>query len=50
MPVILGNHSEPQPDVMLLKPAADRYRKKLPRAEDVYLLIEVSETSLALDR
>jgi Uma2 family endonuclease len=49
-PVSLDEHSEPQPDLMLLKPAAHRYRESHPRPEDVYLLVEVSDTTLALDR
>src|ERR1700678_3366794 len=30
-PVRLDDHSEPEPDLMLLKPAADFYRKRHPR-------------------
>lgn len=40
--------SAPQPDVAWVK--AKSYRDQRPSAEDVYLLIEVSETSLAYDR
>src|SRR5712672_3653961 len=42
-PVHLDHHSEPQPDLMLLKPASDFYRKRHPKPEDVFLLIEVSD-------
>ena len=49
-PVHLSDDSEPQPDLLLLKPSADFYRKRHPRPEDVCLLIEVSDTSLATDR
>lgn len=49
-PVRLDDHSEPQPDLMLVKPAPDFYRKRHPQAEDVFLLIEVSDTSLTVDR
>ena len=49
-PVALDKHSEPQPDVLLLKPAPNRYRQSHPRPEDVFLLVEVSDTTLALDR
>lgn len=48
-PVRLDDHSEPQPDLMLLKSAADFYRRRHPQPEDVYLLVEVSDTTLALD-
>ena len=49
-PVRLDDHSEPQPDLMLLKPALDYYRRRHPQPADVFLLIEVSETSLTTDR
>jgi Uma2 family endonuclease len=49
-PLHLGEHSEPQPDVMLLKPDPDYYRKRHPVAADVFLLVEVSDTTLELDR
>jgi Uma2 family endonuclease len=49
-PVRLDDHSEPQPDLMLLKPVADFYRKRHPQPEDVFLLIEVSDTTLTTDR
>ena len=40
-PVSLPPDSEPQPDILLLKPRPDRYRNALPTAADVMLLIEV---------
>jgi Uma2 family endonuclease len=49
-PVNLGEFSEPQPDLMLLKRRADFYSGKIPEAADVLLLIEVSDTSLAFDQ
>ena len=49
-PVHLDDHSEPQPDLLLLKPSPDFYRKRHPQPEDVFLLIEVSDTSLTTDR
>ena len=48
-PVRLDEHSEPQPDLVLAKPMADA-RKRHPRPEEVYLLIEVSDTTLETDR
>jgi Uma2 family endonuclease len=42
--------SEPQPDLMLLKPRADRYSSSLPSATDVMVLIEVSDKTLEYDR
>ena len=46
----LGLHSEPQPDVVLLRPRPDHYETALPGPESVLLLIEVGDTSLAYDR
>jgi Uma2 family endonuclease len=49
--VRLGRHSEPQPDLALLRPRADGYRGGLPPlAEDVLLLIEVADSTLRMDR
>jgi hypothetical protein len=49
-PVHLEDHSEPQPDLMLLKPAVDDYDSRHPKPEDVFLLIEVSDSTLETDR
>ena len=49
-PLALDDHSEPEPDVMLLKPAADDYTSRHPRPQDVFLLIEVSDTTIEYDR
>ena len=49
-PVRLGNYSDLQPDVAILRYREDDYFGKPPAAEDVLLVIEVSETSLAYDR
>ena len=49
-PLRLADDSEPQPDVMLLRPAADSYRSAHPRPADVLLLIEVADSTLRFDR
>lgn len=49
-PVRLSLHSEPQPDLMLLRPDADDYTGRHPTAEDVFLLVEVAQSSLDHDR
>ena len=49
-PVRLDAYSEPEPDVILLRPRADGYRASHPGAADVLLLVEVSESSLQYDR
>jgi Uma2 family endonuclease len=48
--VTLDEYSEPQPDLMILAGALDRYRGRLPGPSDVALIVEVSNTSLAMDR
>jgi Uma2 family endonuclease len=49
-PLRLDDYSEPQPDLMLLKPAPDYYRQRHPQPADVWLLIEVSDTTLPADQ
>jgi Uma2 family endonuclease len=49
-PVRLDDHSEPQPDLLLLKPNADEYMNQHARANDIFLLIEVSDTTLDFDQ
>ena len=49
-PVHLDEYSEPQPDLMLLKPDADDYTSRHPRPEDVFLLVEVADSSLLRDQ
>lgn len=49
-PLILDKHSEPQPDIMLLRPRGDFYKSSHPRPDDVLLIIEVADTSLQYDR
>jgi Uma2 family endonuclease len=47
-PVRLNEYNEPQPDLTVIRPRD--YRESLPMPEDVMLLIEVSDTTLAYDR
>ncbi len=49
-PVQLGDLSEPEPDLMLLKPNDDFYSSQHPQANDVLLLIEVADSSLKFDQ
>ena len=48
--LILGRYNAPQPDLMLLRPRADCYRRSNPTANDVLLIVEVSECTLPYDR
>jgi Uma2 family endonuclease len=47
-PVRLNEYNEPQPDLTVIR--SRDYRESLPMPEDVLLLIEVSDTTLAYDR
>lgn len=49
-PVQLGELSEPQPDLALLKPRADFYGDAHPGPADILLLIEVADSTLEFDR
>lgn len=49
-PVRLEEHSEPQPDIALLRPRNDFYAAAHPGPQDVLLLIEVADTSVDYDR
>jgi Uma2 family endonuclease len=49
-PVQLSNRSEPVPDVVLLRPDPNDYTTRHPAPEDVLLLIEVADSSVAYDR
>jgi Uma2 family endonuclease len=49
-PLTLPEHSEPEPDLMLLRLRDDYYETKNPTPEDVLLVIEISDSSLHYDR
>ena len=49
-PLHLGDHSEPQPDVALLRPRHDFYAPAHPGPDDVLLVVEVAESSAEYDR
>jgi Uma2 family endonuclease len=49
-PIQLNQLGEPQPDIAVLRPRDDGYTTALPTLEDILLLIEVADSSLAYDR
>ncbi|MCX7689839.1 Uma2 family endonuclease [Thermoflexus sp.] len=49
-PIRLSDHSEPQPDLALLRPRGDFYASAHPGPGDVLLVIEVAESSGEYDR
>ncbi len=49
-PIHLSDRSEPQPDIALVKRPSSRYADCHPQPEDIFLLIEVSDSTLKYDR
>jgi len=49
-PVRLNDYSEPEPDVAVVRPDPLYYEDHHPNPSEVYLLIEVSDTTLKFDR
>lgn len=49
-PIRLNNNSQPEPDLSLLIPRPDFYVAAHPCPEDIYLIIEVSDSTLDYDR
>jgi Uma2 family endonuclease len=50
MPIVLGERSQPQPDLALLRLRPEGYQDRLPAAADVLLVVEVSDTTVDYDR
>jgi Uma2 family endonuclease len=46
----IPDYSEPQPDIVILRPREDFYAHKFPLPEDILLLIEVADSSLKYDQ
>lgn len=49
-PIRLSDYSEPQPDIILLRPRADFYRTAKASPQDIILIVEVAQSSLDYDR
>lgn len=49
-PLTLAPHSEPEPDLMLLRPRDDCYEGANPTPADTLLVIEICDSSLRYDR
>jgi Uma2 family endonuclease len=49
-PVVIQPRSEPQPDLLLLRPRAVSYSRVHPASEDVLLAVEVADTTARYDR
>ena len=46
----LSGYSEPEPDLVLLRPRADFYASRLPGPADIFLVIEIADSSIDIDR
>jgi Uma2 family endonuclease len=49
-PLHINKFSEPEPDIIVARFREDEYIERHPRPEDVFLLIEVADSSLSFDR
>ena len=49
-PLRLDNYSEPEPDVILMRPRADNYITAHPNPADTFVVLEVSDSTLEFDR
>ena len=49
-PIGMGERSEPQPDLTLVRPRPDFYSQSHPGPGDILLVVEVAETSVEVDR
>ena len=49
-PLRLDNYSEPEPDVILMRPRADNYITAHPTPADTFVVLEVSDSTLDYDR
>ncbi|MGB0564774.1 MAG: Uma2 family endonuclease [Spirulinaceae cyanobacterium] len=48
-PVTLSPNSEPEPDLAIVRPKADFYAQQHPTPEDVYLIVEVADSTVERD-
>lgn len=49
-PIVLDDFSEPEPDHVLAKPPREIYFERHPRPEDIFLILEISDSTLGRDR
>jgi Uma2 family endonuclease len=49
-PLQMPDDSEPQPDVLVVKPPLERYEERHPLPEDMLLVIEISDSTLRKDK
>ncbi len=49
-PIWLDEFSEPEPDIVLAVPKEDEYENSHPTTDEIYLILEVSDSTLGYDR
>jgi Uma2 family endonuclease len=49
-PILLNDFSEPEPDIVLIAPPDERYIENHPTPKDIFLVLEIADTSLIYDR
>lgn len=49
MPVRLGDYSQPEPDFVVMRPRTGRSDRAHPSAADVFLIVEISDSTLSYD-
>ena len=49
-PIVLNDWSEPEPDIVICQPDPSDYAQHHPRADQVMVVIEVADSSLAYDQ
>lgn len=49
-PIAVDDYSEPEPDISVLHPRADDYASAHPSPEEIFLVIEVADSSARFDR
>lgn len=50
LPITLRPNSEPEPDVAVVRINPDEYQESHPTPDDIFLVIEVADASLSIDR
>ncbi|HBB33895.1 MAG TPA: hypothetical protein DDZ80_30010 [Cyanobacteria bacterium UBA8803] len=50
LPIAIAPNSEPEPDIAIVRIDAQRYRDRHPIPEDIFLLIEIADSTLRPDR
>ena len=49
LPITLSNYSEPEPDIAMVRIDENRYRDRHPNPANIFLLVEIADTTLISD-